>query len=84
MCHTLESCLGSDSFVSNITCVGVAKELPAKELVDTSVFKVFVDCLSAGAGEANYDALEANPFQSKSQRREMEVQALLEKVNISL
>lgn len=80
-----------DALATKASAPYLRHELPGSE-VETVRFRPFEDvlgvghsdgfhaCLVPGAGEPNYDSLEADPFKSKRAARETEVAALLDKV----
>ncbi|XP_045111785.1 WD repeat-containing protein 46-like [Portunus trituberculatus] len=57
---------------------------PYEDVLGISTYKGYSSLIIPGSGEPNFDALEANPYISKSGRKEAEVKALLSKVPADL
>ncbi|KAK9454284.1 WD40-repeat-containing domain protein [Dipodascopsis uninucleata] len=66
--------------LSPASTINDLKFCPFEDLLGTGHDNGFSSLIIPGAGEPNFDALEANPYETLEQRREREVHGLLEKL----
>ncbi|PLW19946.1 hypothetical protein PCANC_11951 [Puccinia coronata f. sp. avenae] len=57
---------------------------PFEDLLGVSHSSGFSQLIIPGAGEANFDSLEADPFETKSRKKEREIHNLLDKIPFEL
>lgn len=64
--------------------IEMAKFVPFEDLLGVGHAKGFRNLAVPGAGEANFDSMEVNPFELAKQRQETEVRGLLNKLDADM